>query len=173
MNTGEKINRIRKMAGMTQEELAEKMNVSRQTISKWETGATFPDLENAVRLCELFQISLDDFVKGEGTMKNEVKISLQDIVKINRRSQQMTVTLISGLFFMMIGVLAALFIGALYSTTSSIEYMLYRYIAVGEYANAPVDYWKLVIPALLLILTGILLCVAYVLGKWKEKKDGQ
>lgn len=40
MDTGEKINQIRKMAGMTQEELAEKMNVSRQTISKWETGVS-------------------------------------------------------------------------------------------------------------------------------------
>ena len=40
MNTGEKINQIRKMAGMTQEELAEKMHVSRQTISKWESGVS-------------------------------------------------------------------------------------------------------------------------------------
>lgn len=48
MNTGERINQIRKMAGMTQEELAEKMHVSRQTISKWETGASSPDLENAI-----------------------------------------------------------------------------------------------------------------------------
>ena len=38
MDTGEKIRKIRKMSGMTQEELAEKMNVSRQTISKWEKG---------------------------------------------------------------------------------------------------------------------------------------
>ncbi|HHV12809.1 MAG TPA: helix-turn-helix transcriptional regulator [Clostridiales bacterium] len=173
MKTGKKINQIRKMVGMTQEELAEKMNVSRQTISKWETGASSPDLENAVHLCELFQISLDDFVKGERAMENEAKISLQDLVKMNRRFQQMTITLISGLFFVLIGVLAALFLKALYSTTSSIEYMLYRYIAVGEYAYAPVDYWKLVMPALLLILIGILLCAAYVFGKWKEEKNGQ
>lgn len=47
MNTGEKISKIRKMSGMTQEELAEKMNVSRQTISKWEKGTSSPDLETA------------------------------------------------------------------------------------------------------------------------------
>ena len=64
MNVGEKIKKIRKMAGMTQEELAEKMNVSRQTISKWEKEISSPDLESAIVLCELFVISLDDFLKG-------------------------------------------------------------------------------------------------------------
>ena len=64
MNVGEKIKKIRKMAGMTQEELAEKMNVSRQTISKWEKEISSPDLESAIVLCELFEISLDDFTAG-------------------------------------------------------------------------------------------------------------
>jgi len=173
MNTGEKIHQIRKMSGMTQEELAEKMNVSRQTISKWETGASAPDLENAIRLCELFQISLDDFMKGKQSMEDETKISLQDIVKINKRSQQMTITLMSGLFFLMIGVLIAFFVGALFSAMDSIEYMLYRYIAVGEYAYMPVSYWKMVSPALALIMIGIFLCAIFVLEKWKEKKNGQ
>lgn len=171
MNTGEKIHQIRKMARMTQEELAEKMNVSRQTISKWGTGASSPDLENAIRLCELFQISLDDFRKGEGVMEDELKISLEDMVKINKRTQKMTIMLISGLLFLMIGALAALFIAALYSTTGSIEYMLYRYIATGEYANAPIDYWKLVIPALLLIVVGIGLCTVYIFETREDKKN--
>ncbi len=172
MNTGEKIHQIRKMSGMTQEELAEKMNVSRQTISKWEIGTSAPDLENAIRLCELFQISLDDFVKGGRSMDDdETKISLQDIVKIHKRSQQMTVTLISGLFFLMIGALVAFFIGALFDATGSIEYMLYRYIAVGEYAYIPVNYWKMVSPALALIVIGIVLCAIFIWEKWKEKKN--
>ena len=44
MIIGNKINQLRKLAGMTQEQLAEKLNVSRQTISKWEAGTTMPDL---------------------------------------------------------------------------------------------------------------------------------
>lgn len=171
MNIGERINQIRKMAGMTQEELAEKMHVSRQTISKWETGASSPDLENAVSLCTLFQISLEDFVQGEGAVINEEKISLQDLLTVNKRLQRMTIILTSGLFFLMLGTLAVLFIAALRSTTLSIEYMLYRYIAVGEYAYAPVDYWQLILPALLLIAIGLILCMVYLLERHKEKKQ--
>lgn len=171
MNTGEKINQIRKMAGMTQEELAEKMHVSRQTISKWETGASSPDLENAISLCTLFQLSLDDFVQGEDAVPNTEQLSLKDLLTVNGRLQRMTIMLTGGLFFLMIGALAALFIAALRSTTLSIEYMLYRYIAVGEYAYAPVDYWQLILPAILLTVIGIILCLAYLLERRKDHKQ--
>ena len=171
MNTGEKINQIRKMAGMTQEELAEKMHVSRQTISKWETGAASPDLENAISLGTLFQLSLDDFVQGEDAVPNTEQLSLKDLLTVNRRLQRMTIMLTGGLFFLMIGALAALFIAALRSTTLSIEYMLYRYIAVGEYAYAPVDYWQLILPAILLTMIGIILCLAYLLERRKDHKQ--
>ncbi len=170
MDTGQKINQIRKMSGMTQEELADKMNVSRQTISKWETGASSPDLDNAVCFCELFQISLDEFAREGRAVENEPKISLQDIVKIHQRSQRMTIMLIGGLFFLMIGLLAALFAKALDETTASMEYVMYRYIVAGEYAYMPVDYWDLVLPAGVLILIGIALGLAYFFQLWREKR---
>lgn len=102
-------------------------------------------------------------------MKEE-KISLQDMIKINQRNQKQTILLISGLFFLIIGALAALFIAAIQSTTSSIEYMLYRYIVTGQYSSAPIDYGKLTAPAILLITIGVILSMAYVVEKWKEKK---
>ena len=169
MNVGEKIKKIRKMAGMTQEELAEKMNVSRQTISKWEKEISSPDLESAIALCELFEISLDDLLERGQSVKEE-KISLQDMIKINRRNQKQTILLISGLFFLMIGALAALFIAAIQSSTDSIEYMLYRYIVTGQYSSAPINYGRLTAPAILLIAIGVILSMAYVIEKWKEKK---
>ena len=173
MDIGEKISKIRKMSGMTQEELAGKMNVSRQTISKWEKGTSSPDLECAVALCELFQISLDDFMKGGHTVKKEEKISLQDMMKINQRTQKKTILLLGGLFFLVIGMLAALFIAAISNTTASIEYMLYRYIATGQYAYAPVDYWRLILPAISLVGVGIILCIAYIWENRKEKTDNE
>ena len=173
MNIGEKISKIRKMSGMTQEELAKKMNVSRQTISKWEKGISSPDLECAVSLCELFQLSLDDFMKGDQTMKREEKISLQDMMKINQRTQKKTILLLSGLFFLVIGILAALFITAISNTTTSIEYMLYRYIVTGQYEYAPVAYWRLIIPIISLIGIGVVLCAAYIWENRKEKKDNE
>lgn len=50
---------LRKQAGMSQEDLAEKLQLTRQTISKWETGASTPDLDLLVRLAEVFDISVD------------------------------------------------------------------------------------------------------------------
>lgn len=51
-------------SGMTQEQLAEKMGVSRQTVSKWESGASYPEMEKLIALCELFGCTLDGLVRG-------------------------------------------------------------------------------------------------------------
>ena len=59
MKIGNKLNQLRKLSGMTQEQLAEKIDVSRQTISKWESDSTSPDLESIVKLSRIFHVSLD------------------------------------------------------------------------------------------------------------------
>ena len=56
---------LRKINHMSQEELAEKVNVSRQTLSKWETGESLPDIEKCRVLAELFGVTLDDLVNYE------------------------------------------------------------------------------------------------------------
>ncbi len=53
---------LRKKFRMTQEQLAEKMNVSRQTVAKWETGVSTPDITACVRLAKIFQIQLEDLI---------------------------------------------------------------------------------------------------------------
>ncbi len=58
---------LRKINHMSQEALAEKINVSRQTLSKWETGESLPDIENSKRIAEIFGVTLDDLVNYEGT----------------------------------------------------------------------------------------------------------
>lgn len=64
MNIGEKIFELRKQKNLSQEEVADKLNVSRQTISKWETNQSTPDFDKIVPLCELFEISTDELLKG-------------------------------------------------------------------------------------------------------------
>ena len=59
MNLGEKIKECRKQAGFSQEQLAERLNVSRQAITKWETDAGLPDTENLKELSRIFGISID------------------------------------------------------------------------------------------------------------------
>ena len=62
MEFNNKLYELRKQKGFSQEELANRLNVSRQTISKWEVGESTPDMENLVAISELFEISLDELV---------------------------------------------------------------------------------------------------------------
>lgn len=64
---GERISSLRKQRNMSQEDLATLLNVSRQTVSKWETGDTLPDVYNAVAIANLFHLSLDSLVLGSNS----------------------------------------------------------------------------------------------------------
>ena len=65
MEFNNKLYELRKQKGFSQEELASRLNVSRQTISKWEVGESAPDMEKLIAISDLFEISLDELVKGE------------------------------------------------------------------------------------------------------------
>ncbi|MBE6971323.1 MAG: helix-turn-helix transcriptional regulator [Ruminococcaceae bacterium] len=64
MNLHETICRLRTAKGMSQLELAEALDVSRQSISKWETGAAVPELDKLVKLSQIFGVTLDELVQG-------------------------------------------------------------------------------------------------------------
>lgn len=64
----ENLLQLRKINHMSQEELAEKVDVSRQTLSKWETGESLPDIEKCKVLADLFGVTLDDMVNYESTV---------------------------------------------------------------------------------------------------------
>ncbi|MDE7432459.1 MAG: helix-turn-helix domain-containing protein [Lachnospiraceae bacterium] len=67
MEFHKKLYELRKKNGLSQEELAGKLNVTRQTISKWELGESTPDMEKLVMLGDYFNISLDELVLGKTT----------------------------------------------------------------------------------------------------------
>ena len=62
----ENLQYIRTRAGITQEQLAEQLGVSRQSVSKWESDASVPELEKLVRMARLFRVTLDELVCVEG-----------------------------------------------------------------------------------------------------------
>ena len=66
MTFGEKLQALRKARGWSQEELATQINVSRQALSKWESGASVPDTENVVALSRLFGVSTDYLLLENG-----------------------------------------------------------------------------------------------------------
>ena len=65
MTFAKKLKSIRKQAGMSQEQLAEKLGVSRQAVTKWETDAGIPDIENIMAISTLFDISIDELLSNE------------------------------------------------------------------------------------------------------------
>ncbi|MBX8938117.1 helix-turn-helix domain-containing protein [Enterococcus gilvus] len=74
MNLSKQIKRLREEAGFSQEELSEKIYVSRQTISNWENERSYPDIHNLLLLSVLFNVTLDELVKGDvETMKRVIK----------------------------------------------------------------------------------------------------
>ena len=64
MDFGTQIKRIRTNLALTQEQLAQKLNVSRQTISSWENNRNLPDLQMVVQIAQTFNLSLDQLILG-------------------------------------------------------------------------------------------------------------
>ena len=71
MSFGSNIGYLRKKKGITQEELAERMYVSRQTISRWETDSVYPDVETVIRLCEILECDMETLVRGDASAEKQ------------------------------------------------------------------------------------------------------
>ena len=73
MNLGTQIKKYRSALELSQEELAEKIFVTRQSVSNWENNKTYPDIKSLLMLSELFEISVDELIKGDvNAMKKEI-----------------------------------------------------------------------------------------------------
>ena len=93
MELGKQIKMHRQEAHLSQEELANRVYVSRQTISNWENDKSYPDVNSLVLLSEIFQISLDNLIKGDIEVMKDV-IQKEEIEKMNRYGKAYTIMLI-------------------------------------------------------------------------------
>ncbi|MEQ0487684.1 helix-turn-helix transcriptional regulator [Anaerococcus murdochii] len=84
MKIGDKLKNARLKKSMTQEEVAEKLFVSRQSISNWENNKTYPDIGNVIALSDLYQISLDELLKGSDNFMKHLEEST-NIVESNKK----------------------------------------------------------------------------------------
>ena len=90
MNLSSQIKKYRSELNMSQDELAEKIFVSRQSVSNWENDKTYPDIKSLLLLSEVFQVSLDQLIKGDlEIMKKE--ISTQELAGFEKDSKIFTV----------------------------------------------------------------------------------
>lgn len=83
MEIGKKLKNARVQSGMTQENVAEKINVSRQTISNWENEKSYPDIISVIELSNLYSISLDVLLKGDEKMIEHLEEST-NVVKATK-----------------------------------------------------------------------------------------
>jgi len=107
MTLGEKIQQLRKASGISQEQLAEQLGVSRQSVSKWELDDAVPEIGKVVMLSDLFSISTDELLKDNyaaskpGQPEGESsETAIEQIVKMNQANKQINMgfkTLITGL----------------------------------------------------------------------------
>ncbi len=93
MDVGERIKKYREKQNLSQDELALKIFVSRQTISNWETNKSYPDIKSLIMLSNIFNVSLDDFVKGD-IEKMRKSVTQEEIKKFNKLGTIFTLELI-------------------------------------------------------------------------------
>ena len=94
MKFGDNLKAIRKHHKMSQEQLAEKVNVSRQSVSKWENGEAYPEMHNILQLCKIFNCKINDLVHTEmsdfSSLDEEI---VMKVVKFNEEKQKQVKTL--------------------------------------------------------------------------------
>lgn len=107
MTLAEKILELRSAHGLSQGDLAERLEVSRQSVSKWETGQSVPDLDKIIKLADLFGISVDELVREEAQPqpKSEQPTPEPQIVYVEKPTQR-TPAQITGIILMVLGGLA-------------------------------------------------------------------
>ena len=88
MKFGDNLYNLRKNAKMSQEKLAEKMSVSRQSISKWENGESYPEMDKILKLCNIFHCKINDLVHEDLTDINSLDEEIiMSVVKFNEKKQ--------------------------------------------------------------------------------------
>ena len=127
MILADKIIRLRKKNGWSQEELAEKMNVSRQAVSKWEAAQTTPDLEKILQLGNLFGVTTDYLLKDEiedeeftdGIDETPIrKITLAEANDYMKQRKDASVKIAIATFLCILSVIPLLLLGAISELTS-------------------------------------------------------
>ena len=88
MSLGEKLLSLRKKKGLSQEEVADLLHVTRQTVSKWETDQSTPDFDKVVPICKLYDISTEELFGEVAVSEKEVINSSNDVVNYREYNQK-------------------------------------------------------------------------------------
>ena len=137
MTLGEKIQKLRKQRGLSQEALAEKVTVTRQTISKWELGQSLPDLDFIAQLSDIFNVSSDYLIKDEMTEPDELPYKKRNY-RLSERGKRIILVIVSA---------AALIAGCVclicdYFTSDRLSWSLIAAVSI-------IAAWLMILPSLI------------------------
>lgn len=147
MDFGAQMKKLRTSRGLTQEQVAQKLNVSRQTISSWENNRNLPDLEMVVLIARIFNISLDNLILGDPTMTNK-------LVKDGSEMKRAKWNLYFSLSMIVAGIISFLLFRLIGSTVDSNGYLQEPFFLV------PIGY--------LFLLVGLIDGVIYLVQRFKR-----
>ena len=147
MDFGAQMKKLRTSRELTQEQVAQKLNVSRQTISSWENNRNLPDLEMVVLIARIFNISLDNLILGDPTMTNK-------LVKDGSEMKRTRWNLYFSLSMIFAGIISFLLFRLIGSTVDSNGYLQEPFFLV------PIGY--------LFLLVGLIDGVIYLVQRFKR-----
>lgn len=186
MKFSEKLQKLRKDNNLSQEQLADKLDVSRQSVSKWESGQTYPEMDKLLTMCKIFNITLDDLTNDEikyndVRTKNTNALSnlIDDLVYIIDKSFSMFRNMPSKIRGKVIGELIVLFIILLlfripFAYIESLGYTLGYNLPRG--GTTFTSLWSFIINTIYLVLfifTYLYIYKTHYLDKYKETKISQ
>lgn len=159
MDFAEQIKTIRKDHHLTQEQFATKLNVSRQAVSNWENNKNLPDIGMLILISNVFQVSLDQLIKGDQTNQMTEKV-IKDGRETTRARYNMVSSIIGGLL-LLIGLLLLVIKGL------SVEYIDDQGFLHENFFLIPIGF--------LCIFCGLLSFLAIgmstLISKWKNRKN--
>ncbi|MGD6892221.1 helix-turn-helix domain-containing protein [Bacillus mobilis] len=78
MSLGQQLKRLRESKGFSQEDVAKMIGVTRQAVYKWENDKSYPDIDNLILLSEMYNVTLDELIKGNQSFKEKIHIDEED-----------------------------------------------------------------------------------------------
>lgn len=159
MEFSEQIKALRKENNLTQEQFAQKINVTRQAVSNWENNKNLPDIETLIRISGIFHVSLDQLITG-GEDMNKMTEKLIEDGNEGRTAKMNLVSSLIGCFLMIIGMVCILI------KANSVEYIDAQGILHENFYLLPVGF-LLMFAGLIVILTTF--CV-YLVRRFRKKR---
>ena len=126
MSFGDNLQFYRKSRELTQEDFAEQMGVSRQTVSKWESGASFPEMEKLIQMCSMFGCSMDTLVRGDAE-----KELATDSTGYDKQMNGFSKAIALGVFLILLGVSLLLFMSGFGANAGIAVAVLLAFIIVA------------------------------------------